>query len=118
VASTKANRAAAPRRLRRWGLAGGALVAVAVGLGTALNWPILSGDARLGAAYGAHIVCSCHFIEGRGLDDCRGDFEAGMGMVTVSADEQAKAITARVIPLASETATWRPGLGCQLGKWH
>ena len=74
--------------------------------------------ARLASAYGAHVACSCHFIAGRPLKDCEKDFEPGMGLVTLSADEGAHSVTARVIPLASDTATFRAGQGCVLESWR
>ena len=118
VASAKRMTGLAKGQLPRW--AGPAVLLVLAGMvaGLAVNWPKISGNAHLGAAYGAHIACSCHFIEGRSLDDCRKDFEPGMGLVTLSADEAGKSVTARVLPIASETATWRPGAGCQLGPWR
>ena len=41
-----------------------------------------------------------------------------MGLVTLSADEGAHSVTARVIPLASETATFTRGQGCVLDSWR
>jgi len=74
--------------------------------------------ARLASAYGAHIACSCHFIAGRPLPDCRHDFEPGMGLVTLSLDAERHSVTARVIPLASTTATFHHGQGCVLESWR
>ncbi|MEY2943288.1 MAG: hypothetical protein RLY97_1302 [Pseudomonadota bacterium] len=73
--------------------------------------------ALAGSAFGARIGCSCHFVEGRGLKDCRKDFEPGMGMVMLSSDEGAQTVTARVPLIASQTAAFREGEGCVLEKW-
>lgn len=81
-------------------------------------WHPLNAYARLGASYGAHLGCSCRFAQGRGLADCRKDFEEGMGLVTLSEDKQARSVTARFPVLSSQTATFREGEGCVLEKWE
>ena len=88
-----------------------------IGLLLALFWQPLNGYARTGAAYGARVACSCHFVGGRSLSDCRKDFEPGMEPVVLTVDEQARMVTARFPLLATETATYRPGPGCQLQRW-
>ncbi len=75
-------------------------------------WRPLSAQAGAAAAYGARIGCSCRFVAGRSLDQCRDDFMPGMGLVVLSDDEEDKSVTARVFPIASETARWRKGQGC------
>lgn len=92
----------------------GAALAV---LGFAYRQP-LTDQARLGAAYGARIGCSCHFLDGREAGSCRADFEPGMEIVMLSVDDDAKSVTARVPGLASETAHWRRGWGCVLDNWE
>lgn len=89
----------------------------ALGLGL-WKGPRLAKDALTGAAFGARIACSCRFVEGRPLDQCKSDFEPGMSMVMLSADEGAKSVTARVPLIAAQTATFRPGEGCVLEKWE
>ena len=92
------------------------MVALAV---VALAWfrqPVIA-RATTGAAYGARVACSCRFVAGRSLSSCRDDFEAGMGMVTLSEDAEARSVTARVPLLARQTATFRAGEGCVLEKW-
>ncbi|MEY4952955.1 MAG: hypothetical protein RL299_1379 [Pseudomonadota bacterium] len=81
-------------------------------------WGPMNAYAHTGAAYGARVACSCRFVGGRELGDCEKDFEAGMELVMLSEDAQAKSITARFPGLASATATYRPGLGCQLEPWQ
>jgi len=58
------------------------------------------------------------FIGGRDLDDCRKDFEPGMGLVTLSEDAEARSVTARFPLLSTQTATYRDGQGCQLQPWN
>lgn len=94
----------------------GLALLVALGLGL-WKGPRLAKDALTGASFGARVACSCRFVEGRPLDQCRSDFEPGMSMVMLSADESAKSVTARVPLIASQTATFRPGEGCVLEKW-
>lgn len=84
----------------------------------ALFWRPLNGYAKAGAAYGARVACSCRFVGGRSLGDCKKDFEPGMELITLSEDAQSKSVTARFPLLASETAAYREGAGCQLQPWH
>ena len=103
---------------RLWGGRAGVVVALCAAAVMALHYSRYGTRARLASAYGAHVACSCHFIAGRPLKDCEKDFEPGMGLVTLSADEGAHSVTARVIPLASETATFQRGQGCVLESWR
>ena len=93
-----------------------ALVLLAVaGLAAFLIWrePIM-GLTRTGAAYGAHVACSCRYIAGRDIKDCKKDFEPGMAAVFLSDHPDERAVTAYVPLLAAETASHRPGYGCVL----
>ena len=78
----------------------------------------LRGDAAAGTAYGARVACSCRFVAGRSMEDCAKDKLAGMGMIRLSADEEAKSVTASVPLIASETARLREGYGCVLDSWR
>ena len=78
----------------------------------------LRGDAIAGTAYGARVACSCRFVAGRSMKDCEKDKLAGMGMISLSADETAKSVTASVPLLASDTAAYRKGYGCVLQSWR
>lgn len=84
----------------------------------ALFWKPLKGYAETGAAYGARVGCSCRFVGGRSLEDCKKDFEPGMELITLSEDAESKSVTARFPLLARETATYRDGPGCQLQPWR
>ena len=106
------------RQHDRWSLMGwriwAILMAAALLLWLAWNWPGLAAEARLGTAYGARVACSCKYVGGREFEDCDKDFEEGMALVSISLDEEARAVTARVPFLASATARYREGWGCLL----
>ncbi len=75
-------------------------------------------SALAGASYGARMACSCRFVAGRPLGDCRRDFEPGMALIVLSEDQEAKSVTARFPLLSRETATYREGSGCVLEPWR
>lgn len=96
------------------------LIAIIVGvlLLALIFWqlPYYRAQAATGAAYGARMGCSCHFVEGRAAGTCSADFEPGMGMVSLSIDDEAKTATASVPLLARRTARFVPGSGCLLAE--
>jgi len=99
---------------RRWGWQRRVLFAAAFAALAALIWfwgPLTS-QAEAGASYAARIGCSCRFVAGRSLDQCRSDFLPGMGLVSLSEDDEEMTVTARVFPIASETVRYRKGEGC------
>lgn len=95
------------------------LLVLAIVLG-AIGWiyrtPIL-GYAAAGSSYSAHVACSCHYIGGRSLEDCKKDRLAGMEFVSLNDDAQTKSITARYPLMPPQTATYRKGYGCVMQKW-
>ncbi|MEO5587809.1 MAG: hypothetical protein ABIQ81_08990 [Novosphingobium sp.] len=93
------------------------IVVILAGLVLAAFWPTVRGYAGAGAAVGARVGCSCRYLGGRELSDCRKDFEPGMGLVVLSEDAAAKSVTARVPLLSRETAFFREGEGCMLERW-
>ncbi len=93
------------------------IVVLLAALGLAMAWPRLQAQAVLATSYGARIACTCHYLGGRGLQDCRKDFEPGMALVVLSDNPAKRSITARVPLIASQTATFRDGAGCQLQSW-
>lgn len=101
------------RRSLRWFLIA---LGVLAGLGMFV-WPQLHGYAVTGAAYGARVACSCRFVGGRALGDCRKDFEPGMALITLSEDVSARSVTARFPLVSEQTATYRQGWGCVLEPW-
>jgi len=109
--------ATAKRSRRIWPRA---LLALAVLLG-ALGWfyrePV-AGYTGVGAAFGARTACSCRYLAGRSLEDCKKDFEPGMELVFLSEDEESQSVTAYVPLLARDTARYREGFGCVLEPWN
>jgi hypothetical protein len=83
------------------------------GLVVAYNFASIKGQAKLGVSYGAHVACSCRYIEGRDLKSCITDFEPGMEMISISDDPTHKRITASVPFLAKAMAERRGTYGCQ-----
>lgn len=115
MATAKPMMRTAPRR--RWRKAV-LVLAIAAVLLLAWFWRPLRANAVTAAAYGARVACSCRHIGGRSLEDCRKDFEPGMGPVSLSEDAEAKSVTARYLLLSKQTATFRPGQGCMLEPWQ
>lgn len=76
------------------------------------NWSSIKGQAKVGAAYGAHIACSCRYIEGRDMASCETDMEPGMEIVSLSDDPENKRVTATVMFLAEAVAERRGAFGC------
>ena len=76
------------------------------------NWNSIEGQARVGAAYGAHVTCSCRYIEGRDMASCETDKEKGMEMVRLSDDPENKRVYASVPFLAEAVAERRGAFGC------
>lgn len=81
-------------------------------------WQPLNSYAVTGASYGARVACSCRFVGGRELSDCRKDFEPRMELIMLSENEEARSVTARFPLLSSQTATYRKGEGCVLEPWE
>lgn len=111
TATSKQTAKATHDKLRTAKLAALALLALAA-LWLVWNWNSIKGEARLGAAYGAHIACSCRYIEGRDMASCETDKEAGMGIVSLSDDPGNKRIHASVPFLAEAIAERRGAFGC------
>ena len=81
-------------------------------------WGPITDYTAAGAAYGARVGCSCRYVGGRSLADCRKDFEPGMSLFMLSEDAANKSVTARLPLFASDTATYREGEGCRLQPWR
>lgn len=97
----------------RWKLVIGAVALLIVGYAL-WQLPTWNAQAETGAAYAAHIGCSCRFVQGREGALCTDDFEPGMEMVSLSFDEEEKTATASVPLLASRTARFAGTSGCVL----
>lgn len=95
------------------------LLALVAGLGWA-GWTFGPTTSRLlvtGASFGARIGCSCRYVGGRSLSDCHKDMEGAVRWVHLSEDPATRSVTASYPLLASQTATFREGWGCQLEHW-
>ncbi len=92
------------------------VVALVAAVGWAYREPAM-GYANTATAYSARVACSCRFVAGRSLKDCKKDRLAGMELVTLVDDPQAKSVTARFPLISSDTAIFRKGYGCVLQKW-
>ena len=110
AASTQSVKGTQPR-FRTLKITVAVLVAVAT-LWLLWNWNSIKGQARVGAAYGAHITCSCRYIEGRDMASCETDKEIGMEMVRLSDEPENKRIYASVPFLAKAVAERRGAFGC------
>lgn len=77
----------------------------------------IEGYAQVGTSYAARVACSCRFVAGRSLEDCAKDKLAGMELVTLVDDVEAKSVTARFPLVTDNTATYREGYGCVLEPW-
>lgn len=106
------------RRARRWAVRGALVLALLVA-GAAYAWhePVL-GLSRTAASYAARVGCSCRFVGGRPLGDCRKDLEGATSWATLSEDDSARSVTANYLFLSRQTATYREGWGCQLEPWR
>jgi hypothetical protein len=89
-----------------------AAAAALIALWVILNFSDIKAQAQLGASYGAHIVCSCRYIEGRSLGSCEKDFEPGMELVALKDDPQNKRVAASVPLMAEAVAERRGDFGC------
>ena len=76
------------------------------------HWNSIKGQARVGAAYGAHVTCSCRYVEGRDMASCETDKEKGMEMVRLSDDPENQRVYASVPFLAEAVAERRGAFGC------
>ena len=88
------------------------IIALFTALWLLWNWNSIKGQARVGAAYGAHVTCSCRYIEGRDMASCETDKEKGMEMVRLSDDPENQRVYASVPFLAEAVAERRGAFGC------
>lgn len=116
MAKSPAPARTAPRT--RWGLWVLAIIALGVG-GAALAFRTeINGYGSIASAYSARVACSCRFVAGRSLEDCRKDKLAGMEAVTLVEDVETKSVTARFPLVAQATATYREGYGCVMEPYE
>lgn len=71
---------------------------------------------QIGSGYAAKMVCSCHFIQGRTVEDIRQkdlSFSV-LGKMTLELDESKQQVRSSFLGLAHRTAQFIPGRGCVL----
>ena len=91
----------------------GAILAC-VALWFAWNFSHYRASAELAAAYGARVGCACRYVEKRSMQSCMADIDAAGRFISASDDPDNMTVHARVLPLASAAARYRPGFGCLL----
>lgn len=105
----------------KWRLPWLSVLLLLTGAAAALWWfygAQLAGYGSVGSGYGAKVTCSCRYVGGRELSDCRKDLMEGMGLLILSEDKDSRSVTASFPLLDSQTATYREGFGCVLEKWE
>jgi hypothetical protein len=102
----------APLTKRRMALYVGALFMLILISVLVYNYAFIKGQLNVGTAYGARVACSCHYVGGRDIEDCRKDFEPGMELIGLSVDDERKRVTASALLIESATAEFREGWGC------
>lgn len=110
--ATGKNTSRAPRTKKRTALYVGGLFLFILIAVFAYNFDSIKGQLNVGTAYGARTACSCHYVGGRNIEDCRKDFEPGMGLIGLSVDDARKRVTASALLIESATAEFREGWGC------
>ena len=106
---------AQPRR--RWGRMVWLVLLLAIVGAIAWFWAPAREYARTGASYGARVACSCRYLGGRTLGDCHKDMEGATSWVRLSEDPASRSVSANMLFLAHQTATYHEGWGCQLQPW-
>ena len=114
-ASSATTKRTGTKRKGVWALV---LIAGAIAAGLYIYRAPISGYADAGSAYAARVGCSCRFVAGRSLSDCEKDKLAGMELVTLAEDVEARSVTARFPLVTSHTAAYREGYGCVLEPWE
>lgn len=99
--------------MRAW-LIGGAVGVALLGAGAfAAREPAQL--AYLGTAYAAKVTCSCLFVSGRNLDNCKTDYDpnvAGLFAWEVGKED----VTVRALGVFSSHARYEEGFGCTLTR--
>ncbi len=81
-------------------------------------WGPLQEKALAKAAHGARIACSCRYVAGRDLDQCRGDLALEEWPFLLTDDAADSSVSAWVPLLARQTATYDEAQGCKLEPWQ
>lgn len=104
--------------LSRWWVWLLVLLVAAIGIFWFARGEEFTRTGEAGTAYAARVACSCRFVAGRSMEDCGKDKLAGMELVSLSANEDTKSVTASIPFVASDTASFREGYGCVLKQWE
>lgn len=107
-------------RRNKWMAIGGSVAALglaAVALWFAFAAPLIA-ETHRATGYMAKSVCSCLFVEKRGLAGCRADALVDRAEPLAHADlrvsEHDKWVKASLFPFVSDTAAYEEGYGCAL----
>lgn len=96
------------------------LIALAGLLGLAIivgyvRWFVPTQQAvEIGAGMLSKQVCSCLFVAGRSVEDCRADQYESMDRIKLEVLQDPPAVRAFVPLLGERIAVWRDGFGCTL----
>ncbi|MEL6877569.1 MAG: hypothetical protein AAGL68_05655, partial [Pseudomonadota bacterium] len=115
MANTNNSRRTGAPRIAMWLLI---LVVLVIAVAAFVYREPIRGYADVSTAYSARVACSCRFVAGRSLEDCEKDKLAGMELVTLVDDVDAKSVTARFPLVSNTTAFYREGYGCVMEKWE
>ena len=96
-----------------WRWVGLGVVVIVLGVGGYFGWRTAVA-ADVGAAAMAKVACSCVFVDGRPLADCRADDPPGFEGVDVQLDLSTKTATGVVLGLIKRHASYQEGYGCVL----
>jgi hypothetical protein len=100
--------------LRRALLAVGIAAIALVGTGAAVYLPGMVQRSRMGAGYVAKQLCSCAFVAGRALEECRADLAESAERVRAELLPAERAVRAWVPLLAERIARYTGETGCTL----
>jgi hypothetical protein len=75
-------------------------------------------QARVATGYMAKTICSCLFVDGGALDQCRADAlldrEPALARVGLHVDPVRKRVRASFLPFTSDVGLYEEGYGCRL----
>jgi CubicO group peptidase (beta-lactamase class C family) len=94
----------------RYGILGLTVVFLVLGINYGLKY------AFIGSSYASKIVCSCHFIAGRELEDIRQHDLYAVPFASIDIDEVNKTVSSSIYGMAKTTAVYREGIGCTLAN--
>ena len=99
---------------KKIGLGVGTLALVLLALGYTRFYVPTRFAVDIGAGMLAKQVCSCVYIAGRSVEDCRADEMAALDPIELEVLDPPGRVRASVPFFGERTALHRPGLGCAL----